>query len=472
MEESVMLLTILLLLPVILSCLSWRNQMKRPHNGPKLPPGSMGWPFFGETLKLYSQNPSIFFGTRHQRYGDIFKTNIHGSPCVMLTCPEAARFVLVTEAHRFKPSYPQSKERLIGPWAIFFHGGEFHTRMRKLVQGSLSLDAVRTMVPLIEAVAVNTLESCCSGGGLAVNTFHEMKKFTFEVAVLSIFGKLESGYKDKLKDNFFTLDRGYNCFPINLPGTAYRRALLARRRLGKILREIVSEKREKRLTEKNLLSSLLNYHDHQDGQILTDDQIADNIIGVLFAAQDTTASALTWVIKYIHDYPLLRDAIREEQKTIYESNDGGNRPLTWAQTRNMPYTYKVVMESLRMASIISYTYREAVEDVIYNGVLIPKGWKVLPLFRIIHHNPNFFIDPEKFNPSRFEVAQKPNTFVPFGNGVHSCPGNEVAKLEILVFIHHLVNKFRWEVVGPKNGVEYDPFPVPKKGLPAKFLKDS
>ncbi|CAL5326249.1 unnamed protein product [Camellia sinensis] len=337
MEESVMLLTILLLLPVILSCLLWRNQTKRPHNGPKLPPGSMGWPFFGETLKLYSQNPSIFFGTRHQRYGDIFKTNIHGSPCVMLTCPKAARFVLVTEAHRFKPSYPQSKERLIGPWAIFFHDGEFHTRMRKLVHGSLSLDAVRTMVPLIEAVAVNTLESCCSGGGLAVNTFHEMKKFTFEVAVLSIFGKLESGYKDKLKDNFFTLDRGYNCFPINLPGTAYRRALLARRRLGKILREIVSEKREKRLTEKNLISSLLNYHDHQDGQILTDDQIADNIIGVLFAAQDTTASALTWVIKYIHDYPLLRDAIR------------------------------VVLESLRMASIISYTYREAVEDVIYNG---------------------------------------------------------------------------------------------------------
>ncbi|GMP31498.1 hypothetical protein CsSME_00005681 [Camellia sinensis var. sinensis] len=71
-----------------------------------------------------------------------------------------------------------------------------------------------------------------------------------------------------------------------------------------------------------------------------------------------------------------------------------------------------------------------------------------------------------------KVAQKPNTFVPFGNGVHSCPGNEVAKLEILVFIHHLVNKFRWEVVDPKNGVEYDPFPVPKKGLPAKFLKDS
>ncbi|KAF5958231.1 hypothetical protein HYC85_005456 [Camellia sinensis] len=189
----------------------------------------------------------------------------------------------------------------------------------------------------------------------------------------------------------------------------------ARRRLGKILREIVSEKREKRLTEKNLISSLLNYHDHQAGQILTDDQIADNIIGVLFAAQDTTASALTWVIKYIHDYPLLRDVIRKEQKTIYESNGGGNRPLTWAQIRNMPNTYKskgliidecgyqVVLESLRMASIISYTYREAVEDVIYNGVLIPKGWKVLPLFRIIHHNPHFFIDPEKFNPSRFEV---------------------------------------------------------------------
>lgn len=114
------------------------------------------------------------------------------------------------------------------------------------------------------------------------------------------------------------------------------------------------------------------------------------------------------------------------------------------------------------------------------GYRIPKGWKVMPLFRNIHHNPEFFTDPQIFDPSRFEVcryihtwldlnqmkpkvekskadkskrvkfcwnvmqvAPKPNTYMPFGNGEHACPGNHLAKLEILIFLHHLLTEFRY-----------------------------
>lgn len=92
----------------------------------------------------------------------------------MLASPEAAKFVLITEAHLFKPTYPKSKERLIGPSALFFHQGEYHTRLRKLVQGSLSLDAIRNLVADIEALAVSASSSWVSGQ--VINTFHEMKK--------------------------------------------------------------------------------------------------------------------------------------------------------------------------------------------------------------------------------------------------------------------------------------------------------
>ncbi|KAH7865090.1 hypothetical protein Vadar_002074 [Vaccinium darrowii] len=125
-----------------------------------------------------------------------------------------------------------------------------------------------------------------------------------------------------------------------------------------------------------------------------------------------------------------------------------------------------------MASVISFTFREAVVDVEYEGYLIPKGWKVMPLFRNIHHNPEFYVDPQNFDPSRFEVVPKPNTFMPFGTGVHACPGNELAKLEMLILLHHLVTKFRWEVGGTQSGIEYGPFPVPEQGLPLKFWKES
>ncbi|KAL6964009.1 hypothetical protein U1Q18_035016 [Sarracenia purpurea var. burkii] len=334
----------------------------------------------------------------------------------MLASPEAARFVLVTQAHLFKPTYPKSKEKMIGPSALFFHQGDYHTHLRKLVQSSLSPEAIKKLIPDIEAIAISSLESWTSEQ--VINTFHEMKK--------------------------------------------------ARKRIGQVLSEIICERKEKRLPEKDLLGHLLNFKDEK-GQTLTEDQIADNIIGVLFAAQDTTASVLTWILKYLHDDHKLLQAVKSEQKEIYESN-GGNRPLSWAQTRNMPLTYRVILESLRMASVISYTFREAVVDVEYKGYLIPKGWKVMPLFRNIHHNPELFPDPKHFDPSRFEVAPKPNTFMPFGNGVHACPGNELAKLEILVLVHHLLTKFRWEVVGSPIGIEHDPFPVPQQGLPASAYR--
>lgn len=83
----------------------------------------------------------------------------------------------------------------------------------------------------------------------------------------------------------------------------------ARKRLQEILKEIIYERREKRVTEKDLLGFMLNSKDEK-GETLSEDQIADNIIGVLFAAQDTTASALTWILKYLHDHPTLLDSVK------------------------------------------------------------------------------------------------------------------------------------------------------------------
>ncbi|KAK6130883.1 hypothetical protein DH2020_035358 [Rehmannia glutinosa] len=387
----------------------------------------------------------------------------------MLASPEAARFVLINQAHLFKPTYPKSKEKLIGPSALFFHQGEYHLRLRKLVQGSLYPENIRKLVPDIEALTVSALDSWADGR--VIKTYNEMKKLSFEVGIIAIFGHLEPHYKEELKKNYFIVDKGYNSFPTNLPGTRYNKAVKARKRLGEILNKITRETKEKKLlVEKVLLSSLLNSKDGK-GDILSEDQIGDNIIGILFAAQDTTASAMTWVVKYLHDNPKLLEAVKAEQKEIYQSNGNGKSHLTWNQTRNMPITHKVILESLRMASIISFTFREAVIDVEYKGYLIPKGWKVMPLFRNIHHNPEFFAEPQKFDPTRFEGPLKPNTFMPFGSGVHACPGNELAKLEMLILVHHLTSHFRYEVVGSESGIQYGPFPVPLNGLPARFWKE-
>ncbi|CAN1324610.1 Abscisic acid 8'-hydroxylase 4 [Linum perenne] len=443
-----------------------RARQKQPYR-PNLPPGSMGWPFLGETLRLYSQHPDSFFSTRQARYGEIFKTHILGCPCVMLASPEAIRFVMVTQSRLFKPTYPPSKERLIGPSALFFQQGSYHSQIKRLVQDSLSLDVIKHMVPHIDAIAISSLESWSSSGSI-LYTFHQMKQFTFDVAVTAIFGDLGSEHKEKLKRNYFLLDRGYNCFPLNFPGTLYRKSLMARKMLSRILQEIIRERKEKMVMQRDLLGYLLRFNGEEGG--LSEQQVSDNIIGVLFAAQDTTASILTWILKYLHDNLHVLQSVQEEQRAIYRSNEEGKLALTWSHTRQMEVTNRVIMESMRMASIISFTFREAVADVEYKGFVIPKGWKVLPLFRSLHHNTDLFHEPQTFNPSRFQTTIRPNTFIPFGKGDHSCPGNELAKLEMLILIHHLVTKFRWKVVGTQEQVEYSPFPIPQQGLPIKLWK--
>ncbi|KAK9699098.1 hypothetical protein RND81_08G152500 [Saponaria officinalis] len=384
----------------------------------------------------------------------------------MISSPEAAKFVLSTRSDLFKPTFPASKERMLGKQAIFFHQNDYHLKLRKLVVRAFMPDSIRNFVSDIDSIASATLKSF---EGSLINTFQEMKTYTFNVALLSIFGKDEIEYREELKKCYYILEKGYNSMPINLPGTLFNKSMKARKELTRISAEIIRNRRETKKDHQDLLASFMC-----DKEGLTDEQIIDNVIGVIFAARDTTASVLTWIVKYLADNQAVLLAVTEEQEAIIKEKEksGEERALRWRDTKKMPYTTRVIQETLRVASILSFTFREAVEDVEYEGYLIPKGWKVLPLFRNIHHSPLHFPEPDKFDPSRFEVAPKPNTFLPFGNGIHSCPGNELAKLEMLVLIHHLTTKYRWSIIGPQNEIQYGPFALPQNGLPIELFSKS
>ncbi|XP_042477011.1 abscisic acid 8'-hydroxylase 2-like [Macadamia integrifolia] len=464
--SATLLYPFLFLLSLLLSFFlffQWRQRQYCHHRGRLLPPGSVGWPYLGETLRLYTQSSITFFSSRQRWYGNIFKTHILGCPCVMISSAEAAKTVLVSQAHLFKPTFPPSKEMMIGPEAIFFQQGSYHSMLRKLVQSTLNPSAISGSVSEIEQIIFNFLPSWDKS---TINTLEHMKRFTFDVAMLSAFGGDWDINKQRIKELYYCLQKGYNSMPLNLPWTPFRKAMKARTLLNVTLRKIIENRRGSDDQGEGLLGVLLRSNDHSLNH-LSDSQIADNLIGVIFAAQDTTASVLTWILKYLHDNEDVLESVTEEQEGIQRRLIKQKRGLTWADTRKMPLTNRVIQETLRTASILAFTFREAVEDVEFEGYIIPKGWKVLPLFRSIHHSPEYFPHPEKFDPSRFEVSPIPNTFLPFGNGVHSCPGSELAKLEILVFLHHLTTTYRWELVRKDDGVQYGPFLVPKKGLPIR-----
>lgn len=113
----------------------------------------------------------------HNRYGDIFKTHILGCPCVMISSPEAARAVLVTQAHLFKPAYPPSKEKMIGPEALFFQQGAYHSMLKKLVQASFLPSTIKNSVSEVDQIVRKLLPTWSNR---TINTLQEMKKVHYK----------------------------------------------------------------------------------------------------------------------------------------------------------------------------------------------------------------------------------------------------------------------------------------------------
>lgn len=108
-------------------------------------------------ITALSHMSEAFYYFSFFRYGNIYKTYILGCPCIMVASPEAAKAVLVTQANLFKPTYPRSKENMIGPEAIFFNSGTYHAKLKKLVQANFLPATIKGFVPDIEAIVLKIL---------------------------------------------------------------------------------------------------------------------------------------------------------------------------------------------------------------------------------------------------------------------------------------------------------------------------
>lgn len=300
---------------------------------------------------------------------------------------------------------------------------------------------------------------------------------TFEAICDMLVATLPRDAKRRLQRDVLAVTRAMLAFPLRLPGTRFHAGLRARERIMEVLRREIASRRQRGhgggggddmdFLQSLLLRSQQQQSENDDEALLTDEQILDNILTLIIAGQVTTATAITWMVKYLADSRDFQETLRSVQLELAPKQHQ-DCPLTLQHLSSMELAYKTVKESLRMASIVSWFPRVALEDCEVAGFQINKGWIVNIDARSLHYDPTIYDNPTTFDPSRFngEDVKQPYSFLVFGAGGRTCLGMNLAKIMMLIFLHRLVTTFRWEMADDDTSLEkWAMFPRLRNGCP-------
>ncbi|KAF7040692.1 hypothetical protein CFC21_050579 [Triticum aestivum] len=451
----------------------------RTKKRPNLPPGAVGWPFIGETFGYLRAHPATSIGqfmNQHiARYGKIYRSSLFGHPTVVSADAGLNRYILQNEGRLFEVSYPPSIGGILGKWSMLVLVGHHHREMRSIALDFLSSVRLRAvLLPEVERHTLLVLRDWLLSTSPAVfSAQHEAKKFTYNLMAKNLMS-MDPGEEETegLRLEYITFMKGVVSAALKFPGTAYWKALKSRATiLG-----VIERKMEERLEQMNKEDSSTEADDLLGWALkhsnLSKEQILDLLLSLLFAGHETSSVALALAIFFLEGCPKAVKELRGEHLEIARRQKlRGECKLSWEDYKEMVFTQCVINETLRLGNVVRFLHRKVIRDVHYNGYDIPSGWKILPVLAAVHLDSSLYEDPNSFNPWRWKQGNTSamthnSNFMPYGGGTRLCAGSELAKLEVAIFLHHLVLNFRWELAEPDQAFVY-PFVDFPKGLPIR-----
>ncbi|KAE8650036.1 beta-amyrin 11-oxidase isoform X2 [Cucumis sativus] len=423
----------------------------------ELPPGDLSWPLIGSTLSFLKYftfgPPERFIGDFSRRYGklDMYKTHIFGKPTIIVCKPEICRQVLTDET-KFIPSYPTSITAVFGKKSLLQVPKEEHRKLRRLTMAPISGHAALEMyIDHIEHSVISGLEEW-SSMKKPLELLTTIKQLTFKVIWNIFMGSTpikstSIGEMETLNEN---IALAFLTLPLNFPGLPFHKALMAGKRLNEIFQSYLDEKRMVKKSKgenweaKDMMDLLMEVRD-EDGEGFDDETIRELIFGMLFGGQETTAFTTMWAVLFLTDNPHIFQKAKEEQEDIIRRRASTQKGVSFSEIKQMKFLSQVIDETLRLSSVAFSVFREATVDVEINGKIIPKGWKVIPWFRGLNMDQKLHPSPQQFNPSRWDnFGRNSGVFTPFGLGVWMCPGRDLARMEISIFLHYFVLNYKKE----------------------------
>ncbi|KAJ9680925.1 hypothetical protein PVL29_020047 [Vitis rotundifolia] len=429
----------------------WLQKWLNPKCNGRLPRGSMGLPIIGETIQFFS--PHSFYGIppfiskRMNKYGSVFKTSLVGNLVVVSGDSELNQYIFKEEGKSVYCSYTESALKIMGEQSLLAYHGVFHKYLKNLTLSMIGPESLKeVLLHEMDAVTRKYLHSCSSYASFDVK--EESANMVFEYFAKKLFGYEEAKASKKLRESYKAFLDGLISFPLNIPGTAFHACLKGRENAVKVINDVINERKSSQKLCHDFLDFLLEEAKSKD-TILNEAIIVDLVFLLLFASYETTSEAITLVMKFLSDHPSVVVELTKEHEEILKNRKNEELGITWTEYKSMTFTHMVINETLRLGNIVPGIFRGVTKDIEMKGTTIPAGSTVMVCPSAVHLNPAKYNDPLAFDPWRWEGQELhagSKNFVAFGGGSRLCAGAHFAKVQVAVFLHYLVTKYRWKKI--------------------------
>lgn len=393
-------------------------------------------------------------------FGDVSHLSFNNVHFYLLNHPDMIRDLLVTNHRQFiKSRVLHVAEWLLGK-GLLTSEGDFHLRQRRLVQPAFHRQRMAGYADVIAMYAARTADRWQDGQ--RVNMAQEMMRLTLAIVGKTLF---DADVEDEapqighaLTESLHAVNRMLlpgGSTAARLPLPASRRAEEARGRLNDTIYRIIRERRATGEDRGDLLSMLLEARDEDhDGGQMTDEQVRDEAMTLFLAGHETTANALIWTWYLLAQNP-------SEERQLHREVDRvlAGRVPTIDDLPNLPYTRMVLSEVLRLFPPAYVIGRQPMEDYTVRDWVIPAGSTVFASQYVMHRDPRYWYDAERFDPLRWtpeEVAKRPKfSYFPFGAGPRVCIGEGFAWTEGILAIATLTQRWQARLVS-RQAAELEP----------------
>ncbi|MFP2962584.1 cytochrome P450 [Myxococcus sp. 1LA] len=415
-----------------------------------LPPMSRGAPLLGH-VRMLQKDPLQLLQGQAREYGDVVRLNVGPAYLALVVHPDGVRHVLQDHARNYtKQSRGFTVLRELLGLGLLTSEGDFWLRQRRLAQPAFHRQRLAgfaaTMVEATSELA--DMMEARADIGTAFNVAEDFTRLTLRIASLTMFGSDVSGAARDIREalgevQVFAYKRLIHpvLLPIGLPLPAHRRFQRNVATLDRVVHGIIQTRRRDGGEHHDLLQMMMEAHDADTGERMSDAQLRDEVLTLLLAGHETTASALAWTTLLLSRHPGVRRDVEAEL-----ARELGGRQPTQGDLPRLALTRRVVDESLRLYPPAWSLSRVAAEEDVLSGFRIPKGTKVLLAPWVTHRHPRIWDNPEGFDPDRFlpeREQERPRfSWFPFGGGPRQCIGNQFALMELVLVLATLLQRVR------------------------------